>query len=193
MQLLTTTLILISLTTIGCAQQQAACPYNRQAKLPIVLALSPEVTALHIKGIKIAIEELERQTDMDLFELVEAPRVSMFASLFNRTVISLHDIYNHPKTQYAVTSTWAQDCIIRTAYIEVNTQYYKWETGGFYMTGSVNAETIYVHELMHALGVPHSTDPESVMFATGSDYERRIKLTIEDVESIQLRYKGVGK
>ncbi|EEE51384.1 hypothetical protein OsJ_32433 [Oryza sativa Japonica Group] len=53
---------------------------------------------------------------------------------------------------------------------------------------AVDLETVATHEIGHALGLDHSTSESSVMYPYVGTRERKVRLTVDDVEGIQELY-----
>ncbi|KAL6851599.1 hypothetical protein ACP4OV_020163 [Aristida adscensionis] len=53
---------------------------------------------------------------------------------------------------------------------------------------AIDLETVATHEIGHVLGLRHSSSPEAVMYPYISPGERKVELTADDIEGVQLLY-----
>ncbi|CAN6448552.1 unnamed protein product [Victoria cruziana] len=64
------------------------------------------------------------------------------------------------------------------------------DVSGLSSAGSVDLESVMVHEIGHLLGLGHSSDRESVMFPTLLTGTKKVELNSDDVRGIQSLYGG---
>jgi hypothetical protein len=79
----------------------------------------------------------------------------------------------------------------RDADIHVNGVDFRFSLDPTRAPGTLDLRSILVHELGHALGLGHSTDPRATMFATGSGLRWR-SLEKDDTEGVCALYPGAG-
>ncbi|XP_049360073.1 metalloendoproteinase 3-MMP-like [Solanum verrucosum] len=54
--------------------------------------------------------------------------------------------------------------------------------------GTVDLESVAVHEIGHLLGLDHSSEKEAIMFPTLEDGTKKVELTRDDIEGVQMLY-----
>ncbi|WMV28597.1 hypothetical protein MTR67_021982 [Solanum verrucosum] len=54
--------------------------------------------------------------------------------------------------------------------------------------GMVDLESVAVHEIGHLLGLDHSSEKEAIMFPTLEDGTRKVELSRDDIEGVQILY-----
>ena len=79
---------------------------------------------------------------------------------------------------------------LRDADIHVNGAEYRWSLDGAGAT--VDARGVLVHELGHALGLGHSTDPRATMYATHADGIAWRSLEADDRDGVCALYPGTS-
>ncbi|KAH0674416.1 hypothetical protein KY284_025503 [Solanum tuberosum] len=64
-----------------------------------------------------------------------------------------------------------------------------WVVDGEYLKeGMVDLESVAVHEIGHLLGLDHSSEKEAIMFPTLEDGTRKVELSRDDIEGVQMLY-----
>ncbi|XP_015168802.1 metalloendoproteinase 3-MMP-like [Solanum tuberosum] len=64
-----------------------------------------------------------------------------------------------------------------------------WVVDGEYLKeGMVDLESVAVHEIGHLLGLDHSSEKEAIMFPTIEDGTRKVELSRDDIEGVQMLY-----
>ncbi|KAH0672151.1 hypothetical protein KY290_024392 [Solanum tuberosum] len=54
--------------------------------------------------------------------------------------------------------------------------------------GTVDLESVAVHEIGHLLGLDHSSEKEAIMFPTLEDGTRKVELSRDDIKGVQMLY-----
>jgi len=60
--------------------------------------------------------------------------------------------------------------------------------GEYLKEGMVDLESVAVHEIGHLLGLDHSSEKEAIMFPTLEDGTRKVELSRDDIEGVQMLY-----
>lgn len=185
------------MTLLACSPNQAPrCKGFGHTKLPLVLHMDVRESRIYVLAIEEAIASWERQTGRKLFVL-------------EMTQDSLYPIKRDGRNSVYIMTNWEPDRVneqgrtslyymggvATEADIRINIKDFKYYIGDVPplspMPSGVNLETLFMHELGHALGLFHLEEPKykgSVMFPYLEDGVKRMTLTPNDLEGFQCLY-----
>jgi hypothetical protein len=183
-------LMLVFGLTACMAPVSTPCNGYPRSKIPIRMKLSDSVDSMHLKAIQIAMDEINRQTGMTVFELIESPRVSnlLLPVADLDSAIYVLDTWEPVRSlEQGRTSMYFMGGISYEADIRINAKDYKFYVGSSPPIG-VNLESLYLHELSHAAGLMHSNELASVMFPYMGESTKRLTMTPADLETYRCFY-----
>lgn len=157
-------------------------------KLPIVLSLDSSVDTFHAEALQTAIDHMETQTGLDLFT-VNSTRLNLEFNRDSYNAIGLVSDWETDRRfeQARTTLYWNGFREALEADIRLNTRDFQYFTGSEIVAYKVHLESLYMHELGHALGLMHR-DEDSIMVKSLPSGHIRTKLTESDRNAIKCLY-----
>lgn len=164
--------------------------------VPFVLALprSRDVGAEAAAELEVALRAWSRPSCSGFRARFDGERVAASADDGVNVVVFHDDAWPAELVPGAVAQTVVHTDAMgryRDADIHLNGKDFRFSLEGSPAPGTLDLRSVLVHELGHALGLGHSSDPVATMFASGSGLRWR-SLEKDDVDGVCSLYPGAG-
>lgn len=160
-------------------------------KLPLKLNLTTSVDDMHLRAIRSAIAAIETQTGMHVIELDER---RIFSNVIAKDGFSAVYVLNEweadrPMEQGRTTIHFMSTNLLESD-IRINNKwtFFLGSVLPSYANSALSLESLYMHEILHALGMMHNRDPKSVMFEYLNFGDYRMTVLPSDLENFKCLY-----
>lgn len=189
-----TILLMFVLVLTSCTKPPTqSCKGFRHYKLPLEIHVDSSVDAMHQEAIRRAINAMEQQTGRRLITIVPVNRVMQpIARDGINGIYVLHTWEDDRKSEEGRTSLHWMAGLAIEADVRINAKDFNFHIGELIFlapTYSINLESLYMHELFHALGMMHNEEDEkSVMYPYLGSSEYRMTMTEQDLKDFRCLY-----
>lgn len=189
-------LVLISVGffgVLGCgpgfqARKFCSGTFSVKAKVPLTFEITTSMDSMHRTALLDAARAIESQSGLSLFRfrLIGSPGV-VSNDGHNQVMVYLSGWPVASSIQGQTRIHWSDEWIVDSD-IYVNAVNYTYYVGEHSDYTKVHLTSLYIHEMLHALGLAHNHSADSVMYEYLGYGQVRTTLSAEDVAALHCLY-----